>query len=85
MRWFFHKVYYIMNALFLPLRETLYGGCLNSAEASELFPYAVCQLIIVGKNGVLRVLNPGAQKDWNRRKVNREYICYFLYIVAALR
>lgn len=58
---------------------------LNSAEASEFFPYAVCQLIIVGKNGVLIVFTSRVRKDGNRSMVNREYICYFLYTVAALR
>jgi len=86
LRPFFHKVSFIINAPFSTfVRDALCRLLKLFAEASELFPYAVCQLLIVGKNGVLIVLTTRVQKDGNRRVVNREYVCNFLYVVAARR
>jgi hypothetical protein len=42
---FCHKVVFIINTVFPPLRETLYAGRIKLfAETSELFTYAVFQL-----------------------------------------
>jgi hypothetical protein len=63
LRLFFHKVFFIINTLFPPLRVTVYAGRLKLfAGASELFPHAACQLVIVRKNGVLGEHPSGGQK-----------------------
>lgn len=47
LRSFFHKVTFIINALFRPLRDMLYSGCIKLfAKASWLFMHSVFQLII---------------------------------------
>ena len=45
---FFHKVFFTMNTLFAPLRETLCAGFVNFfVEALPLFTHVVFQLVVV--------------------------------------
>jgi hypothetical protein len=47
---FFHKVSFIINALFPPLHEMLYAGRLKLfAEVSELFTHTMFQLVVIRK------------------------------------
>jgi hypothetical protein len=70
---FSHKVPFIINALFPPLRETQYAGSVKLfAEASELFKHAVFQFIVVGKTASSECILPGGQKDGIRRVLNRD-------------
>jgi hypothetical protein len=50
LRLFFHKVFFIINTLFPPLCETLYGSCIKLfAQVSEPFAHIVFQLVVICK------------------------------------
>jgi len=61
---FFHKVSFIINALFPPLRDILYSGCIKLfAEASELFAHVVFQLVVIHKMASSQYM-PQGLKRW---------------------
>jgi hypothetical protein len=58
----FHKVSFIINTLFPPLRQTLYAGRVKLfAEASVLFTHAVFQLVVVRKTASTERILLGAK------------------------
>jgi hypothetical protein len=60
---FFHKVSFIINTLFSPLRETLYASRVKLiAEASELFTHAVFQFVVDRKTASSDCILEGAKK-----------------------
>jgi hypothetical protein len=70
LRLFFHNVSFIIDTLFPPLHEMLYGGHVNPlAKASELFTHAVFQLVVC-KMASLESILQWAKKDGSQRVLN---------------
>lgn len=70
LRLFFHKVSFIINTLSPLLHEMLYAGRMKFfAEASELFPLAVFQPVIIHKKkkSILGVHPSVGQEDGSQR------------------
>jgi hypothetical protein len=63
LRLFFHTVFFIINTLFPPMRETLYDHCVKLfAEALEHFTHAVFQLVVICKMASSECVLHGAKK-----------------------
>jgi hypothetical protein len=63
LRFFFHKVSFLINAVFPPLRETLHAGRVERfAESSEFFTRAVFTARRLPQNGVSEFILQGAKK-----------------------
>ena len=77
LRFFFHKVSFIIETLFSPLRETLYAGRIN------LFAEAALRARCGGfrrrpRNSVLGVHLSGSQKDLSLSVINQDCPVYLL-------
>ena len=61
----FLVVFFIMNTLFPPLRDTLYAGLVNLfAETSPLFTHVVFQLLVVRKTAFSESKTFKGPKRW---------------------